>query len=1077
MNALSCYCPTCWPGRTVKIRTCQSHLAQSVKRLRDSQLTTASGITTPTATADHLKFLTTCVTQTQRSIQRWKLETNTPSALTLRAAATQNLPLSTLPVGPVTNSHSLGVVSEASEPDMVIDTEVDRDGIMSLDDVDNQNPSSPSAIFDYENYAGDENEVSDDENQVVEQALDEGGEREEHGYSEEDDNNWHDNGAQEDISDNAEVLQSVWIDDSMVDISNLAFFQAPACVTDLRKSLLEDYTPLPKPDTPFVAEELTSAQSLSLSHYIAWRRTNGSVLAYNLHRDILSHATGLEILSLHNVRKLALRLAQVQPTRIDMCPRSCIAYTGAYKPLVSCPYVSPQSKKPCGEPRYKTSSRGKQTPRAQFTVMPVLASIRAMFANAETSRLLRYRDKCIQQVIKMAADIQNNPSQPRFSDFSNGTVHELHCKTMGLFQDERDIALALSSDGAQLTMKKQSNTWLLIIILLNLPPEIRYHARNVIINFATPGPNAPGDIESFIRPLFEELARAGEGIWIWDALDSSYFFHRAHAVMFNGDMLGSAKVNGMAGHSARYGDRFSLLPGARSSVERGAKSQYYPLLAPHNDKYNPDRAADYSTIGAIPIRQQVDYWRTLDALANPTLTQTARKLLVKSTGVSRMPLAVASPAFMHPSFFPLDPFHLFYENCMPFFYDLSTKDSTVQEAIYIPQQMAQKFGELVGLAISTIPPSFCGPVRDPFLKRQSQYKAYEWMALLHWYFIPIGIELGFDPALLDVFSQFAAIVDFAMTNQPRSHKELDNLQKRIIKFLNDYEFLYVAGDPEKIHRCRLCVFQLFHVPLHIRWYGSIRIGSQATVERSIGEIGRKINSRKEPFANLTNIIVEQEVIRMLQEYYPHLASASYRGDESHGLETHLSQNLRLPGKKIDPCHLAALQATTEFRDHYSHNHQPFSLKCFGKLRLKNGQTIKSRMSEAQLSAQNGRQYRWLEALISKPGLQDKRVYGESLAFYSVEWEHNEGVENFVVLNVLNAVDQPYSTVIRGVWGPESEIIAIRVENVACLVGIWTSPLSSWVYVLRKHPALQLLSAEERGVPDIRDSETYGEMED
>jgi hypothetical protein len=78
---------------------------------------------------------------------------------------------------------------------------------------------------------------------------------------------------------------------------------------------------------------------------------------------------------------------------------------------------------------------------------------------------------------------------------------------MGLFHDKRDTAISISSDGAQLTMKKQSNMWLLIVVLLNLPPEMCYRAKNVIIPLAIPGPSAPGNIESFIYPLFEEMAR------------------------------------------------------------------------------------------------------------------------------------------------------------------------------------------------------------------------------------------------------------------------------------------------------------------------------------------------------------------------------------------------------------------------------------------------------------------------------------------------------------------------------------------------------------------------------------------
>jgi Transposase family tnp2 len=81
-----------------------------------------------------------------------------------------------------------------------------------------------------------------------------------------------------------------------------------------------------------------------------------------------------------------------------------------------------------------------------------------------------------------------------------------------LFQDSQDIALALSTDGAQLTMKKQSNTWLLILIVLNLTPEIWYTSGDVIMNLATPGPNSPRDIKLFLHPLLKEMAQASEGL-------------------------------------------------------------------------------------------------------------------------------------------------------------------------------------------------------------------------------------------------------------------------------------------------------------------------------------------------------------------------------------------------------------------------------------------------------------------------------------------------------------------------------------------------------------------------------------
>ena len=174
----------------------------------------------------------------------------------------------------------------------------------------------------------------------------------------------------------------------------------------------------------------------------------------------------------------------------------------------------------------------------------------------------------------------------------------------------------------------------------------------------------------------------------------------------------------------------------------------------------------------------------------------------------------------------------------------------MNDLVHLPKEKAQKLGEMVPKAMETLPPVFCGPVRDPHLKRQSQYKAYEWMALLHWYILPMGIELGIQPSVLKNFSRFRSIIEFAMTMTPRSDDDLARYKARIVEFLEEFEAIYVGNDPEKISRARLCVFQLIHFPLHIQWNGSIRIGSQATVERSIGEMGHKIRSKKAPFAIL-----------------------------------------------------------------------------------------------------------------------------------------------------------------------------------------------------------------------------------
>jgi len=172
-----------------------------------------------------------------------------------------------------------------------------------------------------------------------------------------------------------------------------------------------------------------------------------------------------------------------------------------------------------------------------------------------------------------------------YSDFGDGAIHRIHYNDTGLFQDYCDIAFALSTNGAQLTMKKQSNTWIIIILILNLPGELRYKTDGKFIPLATPGPNSPGDIESFIYLIFQQMAMASEGIWMWDAVDSSHFVNKACICMILGDMLGSAKLNGMAGHSAVCRDQFSKVQGACSSLQKGAKAQYYPMSPPDNEKW------------------------------------------------------------------------------------------------------------------------------------------------------------------------------------------------------------------------------------------------------------------------------------------------------------------------------------------------------------------------------------------------------------------------------------------------------------------------------------------------------------
>src|ERR1700677_1402687 len=102
-------------------------------------------------------------------------------------------------------------------------------------------------------------------------------------------------------------------------------------------------------------------------------------------------------------------------------------------------------------------------------------------------------------------------------------------------------------------------------------------------------------------------------------------------------------------------------------TQQGANPQYYPISPPQKNKYNYDW--NDVDVYKLPLRGQRHYWETIQRLESAA-TIDEHKKIVKSTGISCLTICAASPTFMHPSFFPLDPFHLFYENCIVHIWDL-----------------------------------------------------------------------------------------------------------------------------------------------------------------------------------------------------------------------------------------------------------------------------------------------------------------------------------------------------------------------------------------------------------------------
>ena len=230
------------------------------------------------------------------------------------------------------------------------------------------------------------------------------------------------------------------------------------------------------------------------------------------------------------------------------------------------------------------------------------------------------------------------------------------------------------------------------------------------------------------------------------------------------------------------------------------------------------------------------------------------------------------------------------------------------------------------------------------------------------YIIPIGVELGFNSIVLANFLYFAQAIEFAMTLVPRTEADLKYLHELIVKFLTQYEQLYVGDNPENISRFRLCIFQLIHVPQHIMWNGSVRLGSQATVERSIGEMSHRIRSKKAVFANLANQIYERELLKVLLLYYPELDCNKSNVNVSINMikpskKMKIHRREQVPGQEFFQ-HLSAISTFLE-QDISAPDNQ-LQLVRWGKVRL-GGELLHSVLSDSSSAELSGMRYsRWFE---------------------------------------------------------------------------------------------------------------------
>ena len=137
----------------------------------------------------------------------------------------------------------------------------------------------------------------------------------------------------------------------------------------------------------------------SISTYLATEHSSEDAYEKICHSTAqnFSGALGIEdLLSFHKVENLIEGMTGVEKVQHDMCPNSCLAFTGPYSDDVQCPL--------CGVSRWNqerlqcTNGRSR-VPAKQFTTIPLGPQLQALYHDPNQAHQMHYLYECTQQIL------------------------------------------------------------------------------------------------------------------------------------------------------------------------------------------------------------------------------------------------------------------------------------------------------------------------------------------------------------------------------------------------------------------------------------------------------------------------------------------------------------------------------------------------------------------------------------------------------------------------------------------------------------------------------------------------------
>jgi hypothetical protein len=295
------------------------------------------------------------------------------------------------------------------------------------------------------------------------------------------------------------------------------------------------------------------------------------------------------------------------------------------------------------------------------------------------------------------------------------------------FEDHRDIALGISTDGFSTFKSRKQSTWAFVMFNYNLPPDERFHLQNVL-PLGIVGPKKPVDPDSFLWPTVQELLRLLVGVRAFDAITLKVFCLRAFLILGFGDIPAIALLMRMKGHNGILPCRMCKIIGLRIPNSRST-AHYVPLeRSSHPDvQGNQDAVRTYDA-DSLPMRTHAEIFSQANEVQD-AITNIGADDLAKAYGINGISILFYLPSISFPISFPYDFMHLIWENLIPnliLFWTGNFKGlDEGTESYAIPKTVWEAIGEATAASGSTIPSAYGSRVPN-IAKDHSSCSAEMW---------------------------------------------------------------------------------------------------------------------------------------------------------------------------------------------------------------------------------------------------------------------------------------------------------------------------------------------------------------